>query len=799
MLKNYFKTAIRHLFKNKIYLSLNVLGLAIGMASALLLFFYVQHELSYDKFHLKGDRIYRVLESFKNGDAYTTTALSPYKIAPLLAENHPGVESYVRIDGTVGRRLVKFGENEFSERSIIAVDSTFFEIFDFKLLQGDEKTALLHPNTVVIGDDIARKYFGEEDPLGKVLTFTDQFDGSSMEMKVTGVMKKMPENSHFHRDFLLSMKTADIITPNRMDSWGWTSQYSYVLLKKGQNVSKVEPLLADLKKEHAPEWFNEWAYFSMQPMLDIHLKSEEKDEIEAQGDMTYVSIFSIIAFFLILIACINYMNLATARSAERGKEVGLRKVVGADKKQLVGQFLGESMIISVMALLLGLMLFQLALPFFEQVSGKALSVNFFNSPSLLTGALGLALFIGLISGSYPAFVVSRFQPIQALKDNFSSTNKNIQAVFLRKGLVAFQFVLSITLIVGTIVIYQQWQFMQNKKLGVNADQVLTMRVSSQQMLDEYEVFKKELLKVPGVNNVSASNYRPATVFASFNSFLHGGEKHTLPVVAVKYDFFKTYEIPMVDGRAFSQEFGSDTAAIILNEAGIAALGLENPVGTRLNYGSLEEPDWYEVVGVAKDVHFESLRKAINPHVYVLTENWVSYLAANVNTNNLSSTLSGIQDTWGSFPFIGDFSYQFLNENVQRQYQAESQFFQVFSIFSALAIFIACLGLFGLASYTTQLRTKEIGIRKVLGATVLDVLFLLNKEFGKLILLAFIIAIPLSYFVMNKWLQGFAYSIKVGIGIFILTAVLVALVAVLTVSYQSLKAAVANPVDSLKYE
>ena len=801
MFKNYFKTALRHLLKNKIYAVLNVLGLAIGMTSALLLFFFVQDEISYDRFHKKGDRIYRILESFKNGDNYTTTALSPYKIAPLLVENHPGVESFVRIDNTLKRRglLVSHGEKEFTESGVIAVDSTFFEIFDFELLSGDPTTILQEPNTVIIGDDVAQKYFGEEDPLGKTLTFTDQFDESKNEIKVEGIMKKMPSNSHFQRDFLLSMKTADALNPNRINSWGWTSQYSYVLLTENQDVAEIESMLQEIKKEHAPQWFDEWAYFSMQPMLDIHLKSEEKDEIEAQGDLAYVRIFSIIALFLVLIACINYMNLATARSAERGKEVGLRKVVGADRKQLVGQFLGESMIISVASMLLALMLFQFTLPLFEEISGKTIPVNFFTEPTLLVGALGLALVIGLISGSYPALVVSRFQPIQALKDNFASTAKNLQAIFLRKGLVTFQFVLSIILIVGTITIYQQWQFMQNKNLGANTDQVLTIPINSVKVVDEFPTLKEELLKVPGVNNVTASNYRPATVFASFNTFRYEGEKHTFPIVAVKHDFFDTYEIAIKEGRAFSTEFASDTAAVILNEAGAEELGLENPIGAQLNFGNLEEPDWATVVGVAEDVHFESLRKTINPQVYFLTNRWLNHVGINLEMNNLSTSLADIKNTWSDFKIPGDFEYQFLNENVQLQYQKEAQFFQVFSIFSALAIFIACLGLFGLASYTTQLRTKEIGIRKVLGATLMDVLFLLNKEFGKLIILAFLVAAPLAYYAMNLWLQDFAYSIEIGVGIFIMTAFFVVLVAGLTISYQSLKAAVANPIHSLKHE
>lgn len=799
MLKNYLTIASRSLMKNKPYFFLNLFGLVLGLTSSMLLFFYVQEERNYDRFHKNSDHIYRVLQSFKNGDVYTTTALSPYKFAPLLADQHPGVKSYVRVDGSIGARLVEHGEISYQENRITFVDTTFFDVFSFKMLQGNPKTALIDPNTVVITQDIAEKYFGGEDPIGKVLKFKNTFNNTSFNATVTGITH-IPVNSHFHRDFFISMKTGDMVTPGKINSWGWTSQYAYLLLEENTRPEDLQTAMKQVVADHAPDWFGEWAYFDLQALEKIHLHSPDiKDEMEAQGDANYVRIFSIVLIFILLIAGINYMNLATARSMERAKEVGLRKVVGAARPQLILQFLAEAMILSFFAFIITCFVLQFSTPLFQGLTGTEIEVDILHKPSMILSLLGITIAIGLFSGLYPAFVISGFRPLRALKGAFSNIKLDGQSLLLRKGLVIFQFAISIILIVSTLVIYNQWQFLRNKKLGVAADQIITVPILSQQAVDLYPTLKREWSQQAGVAEVAACSKSFTAVHNNFSNFTFREVEHTFPIIGIKEGYFESMNVPIIEGRTFEPGRKSDSTAVILNRSGWEALGEAVSMGSTLQFGGGSDQTPYQLIGVVEDFHFEPLYKKLNPVAFFLTNSNISEIAIRLDDQNPANTIAALESSWDELGLEEAFTYQFLDEGMQSLYQKEATFFRVFSLFTGLAIFIACLGLFGLTSYTAQRRTREIGIRKVIGATVMDVVYLLNKDLIYLLLIAFLVAVPLAWWGMSEWLKNFAYSTQLSWGVFFLSGAIIVLIAVLTVSYQSMKVARSNPSLALKYE
>jgi len=795
MLQNFFKIAWRNFWKQKVYSVINVFGLALGLTATIFIFRYVQDELSYDQFHEKGERMYRITESFKNGEEYTTTAMSPYKIAPLLAEYSPAVESFTRIDTYVERQILQVGDEKHEEMSITYVDSTFFQNFSFQLLQGDPKTVLTEPYTMVLSEEKAQQIFGAENPIGKTIAMTRGYSAEKYQVEVTGVMETMPANSHFHYDFLLSMATADILIPNRIDSWGWTSQYSYIVLKKGHSIAEVEPLLAEIRDEHAPEWFQEWAYFGVQPMTDIHLKSQLKDEIEANGSMANVYIFSLVGLFILLIAGINYMNLATARAAGRAKEVGMRKVIGARRKHLIYQFLCESVLVSLLAFAVAIVAAELLLPFFNNLTGKSLDSALFDQPLQMAAGLGIVSLIGLLAGSYPAFFLSGFQPLKVLKGTLAKAGT--QTLLLRKGLVVFQFAISIALIVGILVINQQWQFLRSKNLGIETEQTLVIPIQSQRLLENYDNFKQELLTHSGVLHVTATNKTPLSVFTNYATLeLNGTERaYTLPYVAIDDDFFATYEAEVIEGRAFTT-FQQDSNRVILNEAAVELLELENPVGTELTFGSGFEPT---VIGVVKDFNFESLYSEIRPMYFFLSTGNLSFISMRIRPENVEATLAHLNSTWQQFDLDESLTYSFLDEDINSRYQAEALFLKIFTAFGILGILIACLGIFGLASYSATQRSKEVSIRKVLGAGAEQIAILLSKDFLKLVGLAFLVATPIAWFGLQAWLENYVYRIDLSIFTFALAGLMALLIALLSVSYQSIRTALMNPVHALKQE
>jgi len=713
MWRNYLKIALRSFFKQKLYSTINVLGLAISLAAVTFIFLYVQDELSYDRFHENGDRIYRLTETFKNGDEYTTTAMTPYRVAELLHEHSPAVASFVRFDTDVGPgevQIVEYGNKRIEATSMTFADSTLFEVFSFDLLAGNPEKALVEPYTMVIAEEEATAIFGDENPIGKIIKITNGYNGESYNVTVTGVMADMPDNAHFHYNYLMSKATGDEIMSDRTDSWGWTSQYSYVMLAPGHHVSEVEAALDKIVEEHAPQWFGEWASLGTQFMPDIHLHSNIKDEIEANGSMSNVYIFSIIGIFILLIASINYMNLATARAAGRAREVGMRKVIGARYKQLVNQFLAESLVITSLAFIVAIALTNLFLPGFNQLTGKSLALNLLWEPTTLAICSGIMLIIGLLAGSYPAFFLASYQPLKVLKGFLAKSGG--QAITLRKGLVVLQFTISIALIIGILVVYSQWDYLRSKRLGINTEQMLMIPVRSQQLLEDYPVFKQEALRHPNIAGVTVSSKSPLTVFSNYATFYVDSEEndYTIPGVGIDEDFFDVYGAELLQGRDF-ESFEADSNSVILNEAAARMLGMENPIGQELHFSNQYNPT---VIGVTRDFNFESLHAAIRPMYFYPTTGDRNIIAVRIAPNNIDASIEHLQNIWSEMGLAEAFSFTFFDEDIDRRYASEAQFLQVFSVLTALAIFIACLGLFGLAAFTAEQRTKEIGIRKVLG-------------------------------------------------------------------------------------
>jgi len=796
MFKNYLKSALRQLWRNKFYSLINIFGLAIGLASCLLILLYVQDELSYDQFHKNKDRIYRITEEFKTGEGVMETGLTPYKLAPDLKNQFPEIEKVVRIDYDLEKYMVKYGDKKFMEESITSADSVFFNFFSFPLLEGNAATVLNDPYTVAISDKQAKKYFPGENSVGKILEFTDARSYKSFQAKVTGVFQEMPQNSHFHKDFILSKSTADILIPERNEDLGWTSHFSYMLLAPGTNPEKLEKAINQyIFKNYPKNVTNWWSHFRLQSLNDIHLHSNLKEELEPNGDISYVYIFSAIAIFLILLASINYMNLATARAANRAREVGVRKVVGAMKWQLIYQFLGESIIITLLALFIAGILTQLSLPLFNELSGKEIVLNFFNL-KLLAIIIPVTLLVGILSGSYPAFFLSAFQPVKVLKGTLAKAGQ--KSLLLRSGLVVLQFSISIMLIIGTIIIYKQWHFLQNKKLGIDSEQVLIVHAETNKILNQYPVLKNELLKHSGIADVTASRKNLTTRFGNYTTLLMEGQEKgkSIPWTFVDVNFFKTFDIPIISGFDFPRQYKSDSLTkFILNESAVKLLGLNSPIGTKIQAIGRKG----EITGIVKDFHFESLHAAISPVVFIPEVTDLNYIAIKVKSNDLKKTIQSIERVYKQIDPEAIFNYSFLNDDITNLYKTEARFFSVFTIFSGLAIFIACLGIFGLASFTASQRKKEISIRKVLGASVQNISLLLTKEFIKLVIVANLIAWPVAYFFMYSWLLDFPYRIEPGIGMFLSAAVIAVLIAILTVSFQAIKAALANPVKSLRTE
>lgn len=824
MLENYLRSALRNLLKNKFYSLINILGLAVGMAGFLLIAQYVFFEMSYDNFHQQGDQIYRVqLNQYQNGELTIASAENYPGAGPALKAELPEVLEYTRLYnmGYKNNVVVSYedapqGPVQFKHRQLLYADSAFFPMFSFPLVKGDPHAVLSQPFTVVLSESYARHYFGEEDPIGKMLRLQDD-DFNDELCKVTGVFKDIPPHSHLKFDILISYKTLfnrGEHAQQRYDlTWDRKDFYTYILLKEGTNPEALAAKFPEIIDKYSPalKEQNRQDDFVLQPLRDIHLYSNLAEEAELNGSAQIVYFLLIIAGFILVIAWINYINLSTARSMERGREIGVRKALGAFRTQLMKQFLYESLLVNLLALLLASLLVSLFLPLFNTLSGLQISASSFWSQPWLWGLLaGLFLVGTLLSGLYPAFVLASFRPANVLKGKIQTAR---QGILLRKALVVFQFTAAIILVAGTTIVYQQMHYILQQDLGFNMEQTLVLERPSIRPKDlnaqksGVDLFKTELLRNPAIQQVTGVDFVPGhTRKFKFNFRKYGTpaeEAQAIRVNGVDYDFFDMFEIDLLAGRGFSETYATDAdTALVITESAARLLGFENiedAVGATLTIIFGQQEGHMNVVGVVNDFHQTSLKEAVEPMIMFLSAFNSEYYAMKVNTQNLSQTIEYVQAIWKQVFPDNPFTYFFLDDYFNRQYQSDQRFGKLVGIFAVLALFIGGLGLLGLSAFTTQQRTKEIGIRKVLGASIWSVILLLSKEFTKLMIIAIALASPLAYFIMNGWLESYALRIQMDPVIFITAGLFTMLIAWLTVSWQSIKAAVANPVDSLKNE
>ncbi len=816
MFNNHFKIAFRQILKRKGYSLLNIAGLAIGITSCLLILQYVLYERSYDGFSPNASDIYRLrLDSHQNGELAWQSATVFPAFAPTLKADFPEIIESCRLHDA--EMIITNPETQvkFAEKKGYYADPAFLQMFDIKMVHGDAGSALTGPDKILLSETMARKYFGLSNAIGKQLVVKDPDLFQTYE--VTGVFKDYPQNSHLIIDYLVSYNTLGKIiqqtwqdTTNATEtSWGWYDFYTYLHLEPGTDVEALRAKLPAFTEKYVNAPYRERRPNSTSvmdidilPMTDIHLYSNVNQEAEPNGDGRAVSLLFLVAFFILTLAWVNYVNLATARSLERSREVGVRKVLGAERRQLVVQFLTESLMLNVTAFLLALMLFQISLPLFQSIFEFPETSVLWENPGFVLSAIGVFLAGSILSGLYPAFVLSGFRPVTVMKGLFKNT---AQGTALRKGLIVFQFVTSIALIIGTMVVYKQLHFMRNQDLGVDIKQTMVLEGAGSVLDSLYEgtfaPFREEVLAMPDVHLLTSSAYVPGDEIywtAGVQWLQPEANSFTIYTQGVDEDFLDAYDLGLVAGRNFSKERGGDDHACLLNERAASLLGFSLPESA-LNEKVRRGRDTLTVVGITKDFHHLGLQKAIDPVIFLYRPDSRSYLSLKVGTDNVQSTVATVQQAWERHFPNDPFSYFFLDEFFDQQYKTDSMFGQLFTFFALLAIFVASLGLFGLASYDVLQRTKEIGIRKVLGATTTGLVTLLSKDFLKLVFVAFLVASPLAYFFMEKWLADFAYRTNIGWWVFVVAGVMAVVVAFLTVSFQSMKAALANPVNSLRSE
>ncbi|MDN5213907.1 ABC transporter permease [Fulvivirgaceae bacterium BMA12] len=801
MLRNYLKTTWRSLLKNRVFSLINILGLSIGLTACLLILQYVTHELSYDNFHQQKEDIYRIQQNrFNKGILTTQWAAGCAGIGPALKENFPEVKAFVKLHG--GEGVISYKDNRFRENRAYYATETFFQVFSYPLISGVDSLVLNRPNTVVLSESTAKKYFNEEDPIGKRIKHNGH-----VEYEVTGIFKDVPENTHMKFDLLFSFDTYVALTNERaLTAWNWDGFYTYIQLASGTDHKTFEnklPAFVEQQQGEALRQYSADVQFLLQPIDDIHLSPNYMGEFEPNSDRKTTFFLLIVAFFIMVIAWINYINLATAKSLERAREVGIRKVMGSFRRQLIRQFLFESCLLNVMAVFLAIAFVILLLPAFNQLTGKTLTFSLFAQLDFWLALIALFLVGSFLSGLYPSLVLSGFRPIAVLKGKFKTSSRGTS---LRKGLVIFQFFSSVILIAGTYAVYQQITFMKSQDLGVEVDKTLVVRapnVTDSTYNDKFSAFKNELLNISAISKVASSTAVPGRQ-PGWNAGgirrVHEDESQSnqYRVIGVDYDFKDAFQLEVLAGRNFSKEFGTDRETVLFNQSATKLMGfktIEEALGEDIFFWG----DTFRIVGVLKDYHQESLKKSFEPLIFRLIPGARPYYSIKLNANNPWETISQIQSRWNFFFTDDPFEYFFLDDHYNQQYQADLQFGRVFGTFSSLAIFIACLGLFGLTSFMAVQKTKEIGIRKVMGATVSNILSLLLKDFTRLVLVAVMIAIPVSWWMINNWLERFAYKIGLSWWLFAIPGLLVMMIALLTASYQTIKSSLANPVDSLRYE
>jgi putative ABC transport system permease protein len=810
MLRNYLKIAWRNLKGNKAYSIINIAGLAAGLACFILITLYVTDELSYDTYNEKANRIYRVDTDVIMGGSQIKLAVASDPMGETLKRDYPEVEAYTRFHNNY-TRLVKKGNEFISEDNVVHADSTLFDVFTLPFIKGLPSKALTEPQSVVISETTAKKYFGSTDVLGKSIEINE---GNNHFYKITGVIKDVPKNAIFNFDFILSMHNVDYQFGNYLSN----NFPTFIVLKKGADPKRftgyfkqvltkyVLPQAKQFMQINSFEEFekagNKFDIY-LTPLTSIHLHSDKVAELGANGSIQYVYIFSGVALFILLIACINFMNLSTARSASRSREVGIRKVLGTGRSALIRQFLIESIVTVIIALAIALMAATFILPLFNEISGKQLTIQSLFTPQFTLLLIALPFIVGTLAGSYPAFYLSSFQPVAVLKSKLNAGSRKSN---FRNVLVVFQFAISVTLIIGTVIIYQQLNFIQNKKIGFNRDQVLIIKNTNAANNQSAIAFKEEVQKISGVKSGAIAGFLPVENSArSDNAFSTEAVMNSHNAVnmqnwRIDYDYLNTLGMELAAGRNFSKEFGTDSTAVIINETAQQLLGLKDPVGKFIYAinGDNNSPEAYKIIGVVKNFHYQSLRSTIGPLCFRLgNANWA--LAFKVTAANIPQLLNKVEKKYKSMLPGMPFSYEFLNNSFEQMYRTEQRAGKVALIFAVLTIMIACLGLFGLATYMAEKRTKEIGVRKVLGASVNSIINLLSKDFLLLVFTALIVAVPVSWLLMYKWLQNFAFRVGISWWVFVIAGLTTVVIAIITTSFQAIKAALMNPVKSLKTE
>jgi putative ABC transport system permease protein len=801
MLKSYFKIAWRNLMKNKKFSVINIFGLATGLACSLLIFLFVRDEKSYDRFNKDSSQIYRVVKDFINDDgSRIPDATTPAALAPAMQTEIPEVETITRVyPDWGGNWLIKYGDKKIVEEKLWRVDSSFFDVFTFPFIKGSPETAFKDLNSIVLTESAARRYFGNDDPIGKTLQVAP-----SKDMMVTGVLKDVPENSHIHFDFLCPFRQIGNVDAN----WGQYNYYTYVKVKPNANVAL---LTKKIQKVYESNQSDRYSVFYVQPLTDIHLTSHLKWEIEPNGDKLYVYVFTIIGFFILLIAGINYVNLSTAKASVRAKEIGVRKVAGALRSTLINQFLLESVVTCFIAAVMALIIAQVLLPTVNTLTQKQLTI--FGNPGVLGYVAVVTLFLGIVAGFFPAIYLSSFKPILILK---GLKIKERGTLSLRKTLVVVQFTISIVLIIGALIISQQMHFMQSSKLGFNKDQVVVVKNAGYLSASDRNAFMNSVVQFRGVEKAATANIILGSNFSTARVKAKGSTKEQqINFSNVGYSYLDVVGIEMKEGHDFSPDFPADTmnngtpggplaqtiGGIIINETAVKELGLGSPaVGKQILWDNDKDTSYYlNVVGVTKDFHFTSFRNEIKPFGFVCDPGREGNFTLKLSTANIQGTLAQLENEWRKLSAERPFEYTFLDENFAKLYASEARFQKVFISLVILGIIIACLGLFGLATYAAQQRIKEIGIRKVLGASVAGIITLLSKDFLKLVSVALILAVPIAWWAMNKWLADFAYRISIHWWVFAFAAAIALFIAFVTISSQAIKAATSNPVKSLRTE
>lgn len=794
MITGYFKIAFRNLWRHKIFSLINIMGLSIGLTACFLIYLFVSFETSYDNFHTKAARIYRVVTDVETPSETMHQTLTPAPIAINVKKDFPEVEDAVRFSRD--ELLVRKGEVKFQEKNTVFADSTLFNIFDFKLVLGNKSTVLTEPMSIILSKTAVKKYFGNANPIGRQVLLT----GAAIPAKITGMMEDIPKNSQIQADMIVSMSSYQQVYGRPTSDNEWTNHgfYTYLLLKPNTDAKALEQKFAGFLESHNGKQMKELRMrdnLTLELLRDVYLKSKRDGFVT--GSMTNVYIFSVIAIFILLIACINFINLTTARSAERAKEVGIRKVTGAARFQLVSQFISESVTISLISFIITSCLCVVLLPFFNKLAEKEISSGIFENPAQILSLFVLSVAIGIIAGFYPSMVLSAYQPVTVLKGRFSAGTKGL---ILRKSLVVFQFTISIVLIIGTIVVYTQLHYMRSQDLGFNKDQTVVINTNFDKNKD---VFKHSLTSIPGVISTTFSSTVPGnwpiSTFSRVENKMGEMQKANLDLYFVDYNYIDQYKLKLIAGRAFSRDYVTDsTQAMVINESAAKMLGYSSPglaVGRNFDQWGRKG----KIIGILKDFHYHSLQQGIKPLTMLVQNSGWNMISIKVADANLPATMKAIDNAWHQTIPNRPFDYFFLDEFFDKLYRAEDKFGNLFFNFAILAIFISCLGLLGLSSYSTIQRTKEIGIRKVLGASVSNIVQLLSSDFLKLVVISFIVATPIGWYGMTIWLRDFEYRTNISWDVFALAGISALMIAFLTISFQAVKTAIANPVKSLRAE